>query len=174
MACLGPFGPSLFYSVQLLCVVGIFVISLVQNKKLRPRVASELAQVALGAEESGSEVGFFVIFNGVLSTLPNTKHSPLVPSVSRACSCTICPLNTIHQDQRKMETGSIVLGTEQQIQQDTRQPTKREGSTHRAPAHLHENGLGQWLSDIFRMTSDWHFVYSFLFKWPMLAELPVY
>lgn len=143
MACLGPFGPSLFYSLQLLCVVGFFVISLVQNRKLRPRVASELAQVALGAEESGSEVGFFVIFNGVLSTLPNTKHSPLVPSVSRACSCTICPLNTIHQDQMKMETGSIVLGTEQQIQQDTRQPTKREGSTHRAPAHLHENGLGQ-------------------------------
>lgn len=76
MACLGPFGPSLFYSLQLLCVVGIFVISLVQLRKLRPREAPELAQVALGAEEPGSEVGFLVIFNGVLSTLLNTKHSP--------------------------------------------------------------------------------------------------
>lgn len=107
-------------------MVGIFVISLVQNRKLRPREASKLAQVALGAEEPGSEVCFFVIFKGVLSTLPNTKHSPLVPSMSRACSCTLCPLNTIHQDQMKMETGSIVLGTKQNKSNRTRDSQQKE------------------------------------------------
>lgn len=50
--CLVPFGPSLFNFLHLLCVVGVFITSLLQTRKLRPREAMKLAQIALDAGET--------------------------------------------------------------------------------------------------------------------------
>lgn len=43
------FGPSLFHFLQLLCVVGVFITFLLQTRKVRPREAMKLAQIALDA-----------------------------------------------------------------------------------------------------------------------------
>lgn len=108
---------------------------------------------ALDAEEPRSEVGF--LSKAVVSFPPSqhsasaARHFPLVASMGRALSQTLCRLNTKLGDEIKMETGSFMPGQSN--------PTSNRNRTNRTvpqvadkntdlptlPPSLRENGLGR-------------------------------